>query len=80
VHDVDEYVVDLEHFDFSHRLGPRASIVVATDGGNRGDGCELFQDGGMPDVTGVNNEIASPQECHCFRPQKTVRVGDEPYA
>jgi hypothetical protein len=80
VHNVDEDPADLKHFGFLHRLGPRPFVVVATDGGNGSEGRELFQNGGMPNVTRVNDEIASAQERHCFRPQKTVSVRDKPYA
>jgi hypothetical protein len=79
VHNVDEDPADLKHFGFLHRLGPRPFVVVATDGGNGSEGRELFQNGGMPNVTRVNDEIASAQERHCFRPQKTVRVRDKAY-
>ena len=79
VQDEDEYLSDLEHLSLWHSLGPRGAVVVATNRGNRGEGSKPFQNTSVPDVTSVNDQVASAQERHRLRPQQAMRVRDESY-
>jgi hypothetical protein len=37
----------------------------------------VFKDLGCTDIAGMNDVLGAAQPCHRFRPQQSVRVGDD---
>ena len=55
---------------------PLVRVIVATNGDNRRNRSQPFQDLGPADVAAMQNEINAFEQRQHFRTQKTMRVGD----
>jgi len=77
---IDEDLLEADQLGLAQTAGPRALVVVASDGCH---GCECRQfpkNGRTRDVASVHDVVAAAQEGHRLRAQQVVRVRYETYA
>src|SRR2546430_2401330 len=77
VQHVQEHAPDLENLSGRKLLGPRAAIVVATNGRHRRDRAEPLQHVRRADVPGVDDRVDAPERYDRLRSQSPVSVGDD---
>jgi hypothetical protein len=53
------------------------SVDIAADGGDWGESAERIEDGGVADISGVEDVVRGGECGECFRPQETVGVADD---
>lgn len=67
---------DFEHVGGWNLLCPGSLIHVAADGGHRCNSCEFAEDGGIADVSGMNDVVGALQRGQSFGAEKAMSVGD----
>ena len=68
---------NLEHFRGWNRLRPGCIVDVAADGDDRRQAGQFGDDLRIADVSGMDNEIAAPQEVERLGPEQPMRIGNQ---
>jgi hypothetical protein len=68
VKDVDEGVAYLEDGRLGEHPGPVRRVDVAADGRDGGDACQVIQDRGIANITGMNDEVAAAERIDSLGP------------
>ena len=71
------YAAQLHGAPLGNARRPRLGIVVAADRIESGNRPQLAQDTPGADISCVDDAVRILEECFCFGPQQTVRVGNQ---
>ena len=79
VYDKEERIAYLKNCGIRKSRRPATFIDVAANGGDRSNFSERFQNRNVPNIAGVNNQVATGQSGNRLGPQQAVGVGYETY-
>lgn len=79
VNHVDENPADFDQFRFRQRASPCARIFVTAHYRDRRNARQFFNDLGVADIAGVNDEITAAQEVNRLGPKKVMRIRNKAY-
>ena len=69
--------VELDHFRLRQLARPRPLVDVAANGGHGSNGCKLVENFRIAHIAAVNDLLRSAQRFERFRPQQSVRIGND---
>lgn len=73
---VNRRTIKFDNFRLWKPASPGAFIDVAADRGERRECGEFFENFGIADIASMNNMVRATQCSQRFRPEQSVRVGD----
>ena len=74
---IDRDAADFEHIRGGDLPGPGFAIHISADRGNWRNLSQLFQDGGIADVAGMNDVVGAAQSGESLRTKQAVGIGDD---
>jgi hypothetical protein len=77
VEHVEDGVLDFDDLGFWQALCPGVFVGIAADCGDRGDGCERFENVRSADVAGVDDAVGVAESFERLGSEETVGVGDQ---
>jgi hypothetical protein len=77
VQNVQGRAADSGHVGLGQRVRPRATIDVAANNNEWSQPAERWKDLGIADVAGMDDEIDAAEGGDGFRPEPSVRIGDD---
>src|SRR6266404_4789053 len=80
VDDVDEYIADSDELGQRQPSRPGLGVVVASHRDQRRHESELIENPSAADIAPMHDVVAAHEKCARLRPQKPVRIGDQPNA